>query len=194
MSSPPLLALSITYWLHMLATVAWLGGLAALSILVLPSAQVSLESDAYSRLLEAIQRRLDPLGWLCLAILVGTGLFQMSASPNYQGFLAINNRWAVAILTKHLVFFAMTGLSAYLTWGVLPALRRAALRQARQEQASHTQARQTQARQMADDIQMHANAANAELQRLKSREALLLRLNLFLGVIILALTAIARAS
>jgi uncharacterized membrane protein len=184
MSSPPLLALSLTYWLHMLATVVWLGGLAALSILVLPSAQSSLESDAYSRLLEAIQRRLDPLGWLCLAILVGTGLFQMSANPNYQGFLAINNRWAVAILTKHLVFFAMTGLSAYLTWGVLPALRRAALRQARQ----------TQARQMADDNQMHANAANAELQRLKSREALLLRLNLFLGVIILALTAIARAS
>jgi hypothetical protein len=41
---------------------------------------------------------------------------------------------------------------------------------------------------------MHANTANAELQRLKSREALLLRLNLFLGVIILALTALARAS
>jgi len=182
MSSPPLLALSLTYWLHMVATVVWLGGLAALSILVLPSAQSSLESDAYSRLLEAIQRRLDPLGWLCLAVMVGTGLFQMSANPNYQGFLAINNRWAVAILTKHLVFFAMTGLSAYLTWGVLPALRRAALRQLRD------------ARQTADENQMHANTANAELQRLKSREALLLRLNLFLGVIILALTALARAS
>ncbi len=179
MSSPPLLALSLTYWLHMLATVVWLGGLAALSLLVLPSARGSLEAGAYSRLLEGIQRRLDPLGWLCLAVLVGTGLFQMSANPNYQGFLAINNRWAVAILTKHLLFFVMTAASAYLTWGVLPALRRAALRQSRH---------------VAEDAQPQASPGGAELQRLQRREAILLRLNLLLGVIILALTALARAS
>jgi uncharacterized membrane protein len=177
MSSPPLLALSLTYWLHMLATVVWLGGLAALSIFVVPSAQGSLESSAYSRLLEAIQRRLDPLGWLCLAVLVGTGLFQMSANPNYQGFLAVNNRWAVAILTKHLVFFVMTALSAYLTWGLLPALRRAALRQSRINE---------------DRLVNPENVT--QMQRLKRREAQLLRLNLFLGVIVLALTAIARSS
>jgi uncharacterized membrane protein len=179
MSPPPLLALSLTYWLHMLATVVWLGGLAALSILVLPSARGVLEADAYSRLLEGIQRRLDPLGWLCLAVLVGTGLFQMSANPNYQGFLAINNRWAAAILTKHVLFFVMTAASAYLTWGVLPALRRAALRQARLRSVG---------------TQPQGGAANAELERLHYREALLLRLNLLLGVVILALTALARAS
>jgi uncharacterized membrane protein len=173
MNPPPLWALSLTYWLHMLATVAWLGGLAALSILVLPSARGTLETGAYSRLLEGIQRRLDPLGWLCLAVLVGTGLFQMSANPNYQGFLAINNRWAVAILTKHVLFFAMAAASAYLSWGVLPALRRAALRQARH---------------------LAADNQPQELQRLQQQEALLLRLNLLLGVVILAVTALARAS
>ena len=182
MSSPPLLALSLTYWLHMLATVVWLGGLAALSILVIPSARRSLETGAYSRLLEGIQRRLDPLGWLCLAVLVGTGLFQMSANPNYHGFLAINNRWATAILAKHLLFFGMTAASAYLTWGVLPALRRVALRQAR------TQAAGTQAQTGAP------NAVEVELQHLQRREAILLRFNLLLGAIILALTALARAS
>jgi uncharacterized membrane protein len=179
MSPPPLWALSLTYWLHMLATVVWLGGLAALSILVLPSARGTLEISAYSRLLEGIQRRLDPLGWLCMAVLVGTGLFQMSANPNYQGFLAINNRWAVAILTKHALFFAMTAASAYLTWGVLPALRRAALRQTRLQAAG---------------TQPQADTAGVELQRLQRWEALLLRLNLLLGVVILALTALARAS
>jgi len=165
MSSPPLLALSLTYWLHMLATVVWIGGLAALSILVIPTARGALEPGAYSRLLEGIQRRIDPLGWLCLAVLVSTGLFQMSANPNYYGFLAINNRWALAILLKHLVFIGMTIASAYLTWGVLPDLRRAALRR-----------------------------NEAEAQHLQQREALLLRLNLFLGVVILALTALARSS
>ena len=106
----------------MLATVVWIGSLAALSILVLPATRKALDAHAYAALIETIQRRLDPLGWLCLVLLVATGLVQMSANPNYRGFLAITNRWAVAILIKHIVFAGMTAVSAYLTWGLLPAL------------------------------------------------------------------------
>ncbi len=167
--SMPFWALSALYWLHMLATVVWIGGLAALALLVLPAAQSSLEASAYARLLGTIQRRLDPTGWICLLVLAGTGLFQMSANPNYQGFLAVDNRWAAAILVKHLIFFAMTGVSAYLTWGLLPALQRAALRQAQGKEAP-------------------------ESEPLRLREVRLLRLNLLLGAALLALTAIARAS
>jgi uncharacterized membrane protein len=169
MSSPSVWALSLIYWLHLLATVVWIGGLASLSLIVLPAARKSLEVSAYSRLLESLQRRLDPLSWLCLAVLAVTGLFQMSANPNYQGFLTIHNRWAVAILLKHLVFISMTGLSAYLTWGVVPRLRRAALRQMHQPDST-------------------------PVPELQQQETRLLRLNLVLSVVILALTALARAS
>jgi uncharacterized membrane protein len=169
MEATPTWALTIAFWLHMLATVVWIGGLAALSILVLPAARKALDASAYAALIESIQRRLDPLGWLCLLLLVATGLVQMSANPNYRGFLAINNQWAVAILIKHIVFAGMTAVSAYLTWGLLPALRRAAL------------------------LQAHGQAA-AGAERLRSQELLLLRLNLLLGFLVLALTALARAS
>lgn len=169
MSSPSVWALSLIYWLHMLATVVWIGGLASFSLLVLPAARKSLEASAYSRLLESLQRRLDPLSWLCLAVLGVTGLFQMSANPNYQGFLTIHNRWAIAILLKHLVFISMTALSAYLTWGILPRLRRAALLQMRQPDG-------------------------AQVLELQQQETRLLRLNLVLSVAVLALTALARAS
>jgi uncharacterized membrane protein len=167
--TPPFWALSLVYWLHMLATVAWIGGLAAMVLLVLPAARRSLDTSAYAALLAAIQRRLDPLGWISLLLLVGTGLFQMSASPNYQGFLAISNRWAAAILVKHLVFFVMVGVSAYLTWGLLPRLGRVALRQSRGLEAP-------------------------EAEQLRHRETSLIRLNLVLGAVVLALTAIARVS
>jgi uncharacterized membrane protein len=170
MSSPPIWTLSIIYWLHMLATVIWIGALAALSIVLLPAARSFLEPGAYSRLLEGIQRRLDPLSWLCLTVLTGTGLFQMSANPNYEGMLAINNRWAAAILIKHLVFLGLTASSAVLTWGILPRLRRAALRTA------------------------HNLLTTDELERLQRQERRLLQLNLLLGVVILALTALARVS
>ena len=169
MSSPPVWALSLIYWLHMLATVVWIGGLAALSFLVLPSAKRILEPAAYSRLLDGLQRRVDTLSWLCLVVLLGTGLFQMSANPNYQGLLAISNRWSAAIFIKHLVFLGMTATSAALSWWVLPQLRRAALRRTRQLDGT-------------------------DEQRLHRREALLLRLNLMLAIVILALTALARVS
>ncbi len=165
----PVWALSAAYWLHMLATVVWIGGLAALVLFVLPTAQRHLEAEAYARLMEKAQRRLDPLGWLSLLVLVGTGLFQMSASPNYQGFLAITNRWSAAILIKHLIFIGMVGVNAYLTWGVMPVLQRLAF--------------------------LHAKGLETPgAERLQQRKVQLLRLNLVLGVIVLALTAVARAS
>ncbi len=169
MDTPSAWTLSLLYWLHMLATTLWLGGLAAVSLLVLPAARRALPGEEYARLLAAIQRRLDPLGWFCLAALAGTGLFQMSANPNYQGMLAIQNRWAAAILVKHILFLGMAALSAWMTWGVLPRLRRAALRQSGGLEA----------------------AVNEDLRRQEER---LLRANLILGALILALTALARAS
>ena len=172
MSSTPTWALAIAYWLHMLATVAWIGGLVTLALLVLPAARKALEPGAYAALLEGLRRRFDSLAWFSLVILAGTGMFQMSASPNYQGFLRVENAWAAAILVKHLLFFAMMGVSGYMTWGLLPRLQRLALRQARLGQEAETE----------------------EVHQLLHQELLLVRLNLILGVLVLALTAVARSS
>jgi uncharacterized membrane protein len=167
--STPYWALSLAFWLHMLATVAWIGGLVALVIIVLPAARRSLTPDSYARLLEQIQRRLDPLAWLSLAVLLVTGLFQLSANPNYEGFLNFSNRWAISILIKHILFIGMIGISAYLTWGILPSLRRIAMLQAK-------------------------GMETEDVENLQKREAFLLRINLILGLLILGFTALARAS
>ena len=167
---PPNWPLVVAYWLHMLATVTWIGGLVTLAWLVVPAARRSLESSSYNSLLERLQNRLQSVGWFCMVLLVGTGMFQLSANPNYSGFLAINNRWALAILVKHLMIVAMVAISAYLTWFLLPSLRRAAMRQA---QGLIT-----------------ADAG----EKLRQREQSLLRLNLTLALVVLALTALARAS
>lgn len=169
----PIWALSLAFWLHMLATVVWIGGLATIALLVLPAARRALAPPEYAALLGQIQRRFDPLGWFSLVVLAGTGMVQMSANSNYQGFLAIDNAWATAILIKHVLFLGMAGISALLTWGIMPQLHRLALRQARQSGAP----------------------VDAVLQsHLLRREHRLLNLNLFLGVLVLALTAFARAA
>ena len=153
----------------MLATVLWIGGLTVLLFVVLPLVNRTLPAENRAVLLEQIQRRFDPISWGCLLLLVATGLFQMSANPNYQGFLAINNRWAAAILIKHLLFGVMIIVNAVLTWGVLPGLKRVALK-----------------RQKGIDAPEDAS--------LRRRELFLLRLNFVLGVLILGMTALARIS
>ena len=167
--STPFWALSLAYWLHMLATVVWIGGLVSLVIIVLPVARRTLKPDLFAQFLAGIQRRLDPLGWLSLSVLLVTGLIQMSANPNYNGLLGISNRWAASILIKHILFLGMIAVSAYMTWGLFPAIRRNALLKAKGSDAK-------------------------EKDDLEKREIFLLRLNLVLSVLILGLTALARAS
>ena len=149
----------------MLATVIWIGGQAVFALLIVPSARRALDPTAFTALIEKFQARFDALGWFSVAVLLGSGMLQMSASPHYEGFLTISNPWAGAILVKHILFAVMVAISAVLTWGVLPATRRAALRQ-----------------------------QPDELDRLHKRQIRLVRLNLLLGVLVLALTAFARAS
>ena len=159
------------YWLHMLATIMWLGGLSALALIVLPAARTSLEPAAYSELLGRVQSRLQIIGWLSLLVLGATGMFQMSANPNYSGFLAIDNNWAVAIFIKHIGVFIMVAVSAYSTWGLLPALRRLALLRS-----------------------LGKSGSLEEAARLEKRELLLLRINLAISIFVLAMTAWARAA
>lgn len=166
----PFWAISVAYWLHMLATVVWIGGMATLTFVIIPAARTTIPEVAYPAFLERLRRRLDPLGWISLSVLLATGMFQMSANPNYSGFLAVENRWAAAILVKHLVFGGMIAVSAYQTWGLLPALNRALLRLST------------------------GKGDPDERARLQRREWLLLRVNFALSVLVLALTALARAA
>ena len=169
MSNTPLWALTITYWLHMLATTVWIGGIVTLVLLVLPVAKTKLEPMDYANLVEGLKRSLDPLAWLSLLVLLGTGMFQMSASPNYEGLLTITNTWSRAILIKHVLFLIVIGISAYLTWIMMPAQRRLALLRAKGKDTP-------------------------EAERLENREIWLQRLNLLLAILILGLTALARSA
>jgi uncharacterized membrane protein len=170
LETPPTWAVALVFWLHMLATVAWLGGLAAIAILILPAARRVLKPADQLALIEAMQRRLEPLAWFSLAILIVTGLFQLSVNPHYDGFLSTSGQWSLAILTKHIMVVLMVVVSAIQTWEVLPAIRRGLMRIEK------------------------GQADEAEVKHLQKRETLLLRLNIGLSILILAATSFARAS
>ena len=168
-TAPPSWALALTYWLHLLATVTWIGSLASISILILPAMQRSLSPDSQLVFIEAMQKRLEPIAWFSISLLILTGLFQMSVNEHYDGFLSISTQWSLAILTKHLLGIGMVVVSALQTWEVIPAIQRAIVRSKKSENTE-------------------------ELAVLRQREIRLLRINFGLSVLILLATAFARAA
>jgi len=168
-TTPPVWALALTYWLHLLATVTWVGSLAGISFLVLPAMKRSLAPDIQLVFIEAMQKRLEPIAWFSMSLLLLTGLFQMSVNPHYDGFLSTSTQWSLAILTKHLLGIIMVVVSAIQTWEVIPAIRRAIVKSKKTKNAD-------------------------ELEALRRHEVLLLRLNFGLSILILLATAFARAS
>lgn len=164
----PTWALSLTFWLHLLATATWIGSLFSIYLLVEPAAKRALSPVDHLALIEGIQKRLEPIVWFSVSLLVVTGLFQMSVNPHYNGFLSTSGQWSLAILSKHILVAILIAVSATHTWDVLPSMRRALMRKDK----------------------MDAGLV-ASLQR---REARLLRWSLVLAGLILLATAVARAS
>lgn len=152
----------------MLATVVWIGSLAAINLLFLPAATRTLNVGDQLSLVTALQKRLEPLAWFCMGILVVTGLFQMSTSEHYDGFVSVSSQWSLSILIKHIFGLVMVVVSAIQTWEVLPNIQRILLKKDK--------------------------ASEAELTRLQKQETLLLRINFLLSVLILGATAFARVS
>ena len=80
--------LALSYWLHMLATIVWVGGLALMALVVWPGARAVLgPGPQLADLLDRLQRRFNPWAWGSLAVLIFTGLTQMAGNENYAGQL-----------------------------------------------------------------------------------------------------------
>jgi len=168
MTPPPTWALAFTYWLHLLATVAWIGSIIATSILFLPAAKEALKPIDHLALIDAMQKRLEPIAWFCMTLLLLTGLFQMSVNPHYDGFVSTSTQWSSSILIKHILGIFMVVASAIQTWEVIPTIRRTLMKKDK--------------------------ADEEKVIQLQKRETRLLRINFVLSILILLATAFARAS
>ena len=155
----------------MAATVVWTGGLAAIVLLIFPASVRKLQKGDYYPFYNFLQNRLQLLGWFCVAVLILTGMLQLSASPNYQGFLMISNQWSLAILIKHLAIGVMIIINAYFSWVLQPDFQRLTL--------------------------LKNNSVTIDekrFERLERQSMVILRILLSLSAIVLGLTAWARTS
>lgn len=160
--------LSISYLIHLIATVLWIGGLLIFTVFVWPAVKRNLhQPEANRQLLLDLQKRFRPLANLSLLLLLGTGMVQTGANENYEALLTFTNTWTQAMLFKHLAFGGMIVVAGILQLGIAPAIERANL--------------------------LAARGQTNELETILAREARLTRIMLGLGILVLVFTAIATA-
>lgn len=159
--------LVFSYWIHLLATVIWFGSLVMMTLAALPALQTgSLVANQWLTL----QKRLTPWANLSLVLLLITGFVQMTNDSSYSGFLAIDSLWAWAMLVKHIAFGLLAAVTAYLQFGLYPAVDRVAL--------------------LAEN---RPKLAEEERAKLNQREKKMLWLNVGCAILILFCTAVATA-
>lgn len=159
--------LAISYWIHLLATVVWLGGMALMAVVALPALRKGTLAD--NQWFD-LQRRFLPWADVSLVLLLFTGFLQMTNDPNYSGFLAVDSVWAWAILLKHIAFVGMVVIMAYVQFVLYPGMERLQL-----------------------VAEKRPSLAENEQAKLSRREIMMLRLNLICAGLVLLFTAIATA-
>ncbi len=159
--------LALSYWIHLLATVIWLGGMALMALVAWPALRRgTLESNQWF----VLQRRFLPWANVSLVILLITGFVQMTNDVNYSGFLVVDSIWAWAMLLKHIAYVGMVLITVYMQAVLYPAMKR-----------------------MAILVEKRPSLAQGEQNKLQSREIRFLRLNLICAVGVLLFTAVATA-
>ena len=159
--------LAISYWIHLLCTVLWLGGMALLALVAWPALRRRELADNQWL---GLQQKFTPWANASLVLLLVTGFVQMTLDSNYAGFLVIDSLWAGAILVKHIAFVGMVIIGAYVQFRLHPAMERTALLAVSKPRLAAT-----------------------EQAALTAREIGLLRWNLACALVVLLCTALATA-
>jgi uncharacterized membrane protein len=158
--------LAVSYLIHIIATVVWIGGIVFIALVVTPAA----EGEAgCSRFLTAIQRRFTPIANLSLIALIVTGMVQLTSSSNYVGFLNFSNIWAKAILLKHMTVGGMMTVALYMNLVLQPDINRTAM------------------------LLASGKAKPEDTAALSRRQSQLSQINVVLSIVVLLFTAIARS-
>jgi uncharacterized membrane protein len=98
-------------WLHLLATIIWLGGIAFILLVTIPAARNVLRGEA-GGLMGEVSRRFTPLANYSIVLLLLTGIFLMAINGNISGEV-LKGGQGTAMLFKILLFLLMAGVHFY---------------------------------------------------------------------------------
>ena len=101
--------ISLSFWLHSLATVVFIGHYLLLAIIHLPAMRTAA-LEVTGPILSEISKRSRRWLYASLLIFLVTGIYLMFVDPSYLGVGNFSNIWSVMMLIKHILILVMIGV------------------------------------------------------------------------------------
>jgi uncharacterized membrane protein len=157
-----LIILALNHFLHLLATIIWIGGIIMILLVILPSAKASLASTPMlNGFMKEFTKRFTPMANLSIFVLIVTGVFITLYDKNYVGFFDFSNSWSLVVFLKHLVVVLMVIIHFYRGLILIPKIGR-----------------------------LSSQAYESRIANLRKFSLNLIKINLALGVVVLIVSGI----
>jgi uncharacterized membrane protein len=102
---------TILDFLHLMATIAWIGGMFFNFLVVLPTVKKVLDPASAGKFMGFLFRRVRVVVYVSLAVLFITGIPMKIASEYYVSIINFDNTWEIIGFVKH-VFVGLLALMA----------------------------------------------------------------------------------
>ncbi len=105
---------SLSTWLHVLATVVFIGYYLFTGLIYLPVLERCMQANALRDVLEQVSGRLRPFFGGSLLIFLATGTYLMVINQNYQGLgRFFDNSWSILMVIKHVLVLAFLVIAVF---------------------------------------------------------------------------------
>jgi uncharacterized membrane protein len=106
------LVLVTFYWLHLISTVVWIGGIIFILFIAIPSAKQILGVEA-GKLMGEVSKRFTPLANYSIILLIITGVVLTALNKQFSGIEIFGNNWLLVLIIKHLLVVSMVAIHFY---------------------------------------------------------------------------------
>ena len=115
------LLLAAASWLHLIATVAWIGGIAFILFIAMPSAKKVLGLEA-SKLMGEISKRFTPVANYSIGLLVLTGTIMAVINYRTSAHATPEKNWSIVLAVKLILVLSMIIIHFYRGWILAPKI------------------------------------------------------------------------
>lgn len=112
-----------SYWLHLIATVIWIGGIFFILFIAIPSARQVLSGEA-GKLMGEISRRFTPIANYSIITLIVTGIALTAVNKQFSEIGNFDNNWILVLIIKHFLVLGMVTVHFYRGLVLTPKIAR----------------------------------------------------------------------
>ncbi len=100
-------------WLHIMATIFWIGGMFTNFIILRPALGKALSPIDAGKLMGVIMKRTRIVVYISIVIIGVTGIPLKIINPNYISIINFENNWEIVSFIKHICYGILVLLAVY---------------------------------------------------------------------------------